>query len=76
LATDSFSGLGLAEGMTVTSQLSVQAASVAITVLWTAIASYIILKVISATIGLRVDEQDEIEGLDISQHGERGYHSN
>ena len=52
LATDSFSGLGLAEGMTVTSQLSVQAASVAITVLWTAIASYIILKVISATIGL------------------------
>jgi len=75
LATDSFSGLGLAEGMTVTSQLSVQAISVIITVLWTAIASYIILKVISATIGLRVDEQDEIEGLDISQHGERGYHS-
>ena len=67
---------GTPEGMTVTSQLSVQAASVAITVLWTAIASYIILKVISATIGLRVDEQDEIEGLDISQHGERGYHSN
>jgi len=61
--------------MTVTSQLSVQAISVIITVLWTAIASYIILKVISATIGLRVDEQDEIEGLDISQHGERGYHS-
>jgi ammonia channel protein AmtB len=26
-------------------------------------------------IGLRVDQQDEIEGLDLSQHGERGYHN-
>jgi len=49
---------------------------VIITVLWTAIASFIILKLISVTIGLRVDEQVEIEGLDLSQHGERGYHSN
>jgi len=76
LATDSFSGLGLADGMTITGQLSVQAISVIITVLWTAIASFIILKLISVTIGLRVDEQVEIEGLDLSQHGERGYHSN
>ena len=35
----------------------------------------VILKVIGAVIGLRVDQQDEIEGLDLSQHGERGYHS-
>ena len=76
LATDAFSGGGLADGMTLSSQLSVQAISVLITVFWTAIASYIILKLISVTIGLRVDEQVEIEGLDISQHGERGYHSN
>ena len=53
----------------------VQLSSVAITVLWTGIASYVILKVIGAVIGLRVDQQDEIEGLDLSQHGERGYHN-
>ena len=37
---------------------------------------YVILRVISLVIGLRVDQQDEIERLDLSQHGERGYHSN
>ena len=53
----------------------VQLSSVTITVLWTGIASYVLLKVIGALIGLRVDQQDEIEGLDLSQHGERGYHN-
>ena len=75
LALPSFGGLGLADGMTAGSQFMVQLSSVAITVLWTAIASYIILKVIGAVVGLRVDQQDEIEGLDLSQHGERGYHN-
>jgi Amt family ammonium transporter len=49
---------------------------VAITIGWTVLASYVILRVISLLIGLRVDQQDEIEGLDLSQHGERGHHSN
>ena len=76
LATETFSGVGLGEGVTVMSQFGVQAMSVIITVIWTAIASYIILKVAGAlTGGIRVDEQDEIEGLDLSQHGERGYHN-
>ena len=76
LATDTFSGMGLAEGMTVGSQFMVQAQSVVITVLWTAVASYIILKLAAMFGGLRVDEDAELEGLDLSQHGERGYHSN
>ena len=75
LALPAFGGLGLADGVTAGSQFMVQLASVAITVLWTGIASYVILKVIGAMIGLRVDQQDEIEGLDLSQHGERGYHN-
>ena len=75
LATDTFSGLGLAEGMSITSQLSVQAISVGITVIWTAIASYVILKIAGVFGGLRVGDDDEIEGLDIAQHGERGYHN-
>ena len=75
LALPAFGGLGLADGVTAGSQFMVQLASVAITVFWTGIGSYVILKVIGAVIGLRVDQQDEIEGLDLSQHGERGYHN-
>ena len=75
LALPAFGGLGLADGVTAGSQFMVQLASVVITVLWTGIGSYVILKVIGAVIGLRVDQQDEIEGLDLSQHGERGYHN-
>ena len=75
LALPAVGGLGLASGATAGSQFMVQLSSVAITVIWTGIGSYVILKVISAVIGLRVDQQDEIEGLDLSQHGERGYHN-
>jgi Amt family ammonium transporter len=76
LATDSFSGLGLAEGMSIASQFGVQAICVAITVIWTAIASYAIFKIAGVFGGLRVSEEHEVEGLDLSQHGERGYHNN
>jgi Amt family ammonium transporter len=73
LALPTFGGLGLADGMNASSQFMVQFRSVCITVLWTGIASYVILKLIDMITGLRVDQQDEIEGLDLSQHGERGY---
>ena len=76
LALPAFGGLGLADDISATSQFGVQLLSVAITIGWTVIASYVILRVINVVIGLRVDQQDEIEGLDLSQHGERGYHSN
>jgi len=75
LATDTFSGLGLAEGVSIASQFSVQATCVAITVIWTAIASYAILKIAGVFGGLRVTDDEEVEGLDIAQHGERGYHN-
>ena len=75
LATDTFSGLGLADGVSVASQFSVQAICVAITVIWTAIASYVILKIAGVFGGLRVTDDEEVEGLDIAKHGERGYHN-
>ena len=75
LATDIFSGAGLAEGMSIASQFGVQAICVAITVIWTAIASYAIFKIAGVFGGLRVSEEHEVEGLDLSQHGERGYHN-
>ena len=75
LTLPTLGGVGLAAGVTVGSQFMAQLWSVGITVLWTGIASYAILKLIDLTTGLRVDQQDEIEGLDLSQHGERGYHN-
>jgi Amt family ammonium transporter len=39
------------------------------------VGTWIILKIISATVGLRVPEQTENQGLDIHEHGEEGYNS-
>jgi len=76
LALPAFGGLGLADGVTAAAQFVVQFKSVIITVAWTAVVSYVILKAIDVTTGLRVDDQVEIEGMDLSEHGERGYHTN
>jgi Amt family ammonium transporter len=48
----------------------IQAKGVAVTVIYGFVVSYLILKVIDMTIGLRVTEEQEREGLDISLHGE------
>ena len=75
LATTTFSGLGLPEGQTAMSQFVIQIKAVILTVIWTSIFTYLILKVTSLIVPLRVDEQEEIEGLDLRSHGEKGYHS-
>ena len=73
LATSTFQGLGLAEGATVGGQIWVQFVGIVAVAAWSAIASYIIIKIADALFGLRVPEEDEIEGLDITAHGERSY---
>ena len=55
------------------SQILRQFAGAAITIVYGGVASYIILKLIDVTVGLRVDQQQETEGLDITQHEEAGY---
>jgi Amt family ammonium transporter len=40
---------------------------------YTAVVTYIILKIIDATLGLRTSKDDEDYGLDVTQHNERGY---
>ena len=55
------------------SQLSVQGLGVIATVVYTGIVSFIILKVIDLIIGLRVNDEQETEGLDLALHDERGY---
>jgi len=72
-ADASLGGKGLAEGMTIASQVMVQAKGVLFTVVYTAVASYIILKIVDLIVGLRVSEEEETEGLDTALHGERGY---
>jgi len=52
-------------------QLLVQAEAVGVTIVWCAVVTFIILKVIDLVIGLRVTEEQEIEGLDMSLHGEQ-----
>jgi ammonium transporter, Amt family len=46
---------------------------VAITWVYAIVCTFVILKVLDAVMGLRVSQQDEIQGLDLSQHGEEGY---
>jgi len=66
-----FGGSGI-EG-TIGSQVLAQMIGVIVTIIYCGIVSYIILKVIDKTMGLRVSEEQESDGLDITLHGERGY---
>ncbi len=69
-----FSGYGFAEGIeSMGGQLYVQFIGVITTIVFTAVVSYVLLKLIDMTIGLRVNDEQEIEGLDIVCHEERGY---
>ena len=66
-------GKGLAEGMTIASQLWAQFKGVAFTVVYSGVLSFVILKIVDAVVGLRVTEEEETQGLDIALHDERGY---
>jgi Amt family ammonium transporter len=72
---ESLGGVGLAEGVSMGQQLLTQAIGVAATIVWCAVISYVLLKVLDAVLGLRVPEQQETEGLDLVEHGERAYTS-
>jgi Amt family ammonium transporter len=54
-----------------TAQLIIQGYAVAATFVFTAVATFILLKVVDVIVGLRVTEEEEREGLDVTQHGER-----
>jgi Amt family ammonium transporter len=53
--------------------LLIQALAVGITILYTAIATFIIYKVVDLFVGIRVGEKEELMGLDLTQHRERAY---
>ncbi len=61
------------DGFSIVSQVITQAQGVLVTIVWCGVVTYVILKVLDAVMGLRVSEEQETEGLDLSQHEERGY---
>ena len=72
-ADTSFGGMGLADGVSIGQAFSGQLLATVITVVWAGVVSFIIIKITQAMVGLRVDPEAETEGLDITEHGERGY---
>ena len=70
---DMFGGVGLAEGVSIGGQVAVQLLGIVVTILYTAVVSFIILIGINQVIGLRVSEEEEALGLDLASHDERGY---
>jgi Amt family ammonium transporter len=74
-ASAALGGVGLAEGITIGKQVFIQFKSVAVTVIWSAVVSVIALSIARVTVGLRVNEEVENAGLDLSEHGEDGYHT-
>jgi Amt family ammonium transporter len=75
LMSPQFGGAGYDDGVSMISQFVVQAKSIGITVVWCGVFSYILFKIIDATMGLRVSEEDERTGLDSTSHGETAYRS-
>ncbi|WP_374639382.1 ammonium transporter [Hydrogenophaga sp.] len=77
LLTGVFSAASLggvkADGYSIGSQLLVQAEGVVITMVWSAVVAFIVYKIVDMVLGLRVSEEAEREGLDISSHGETAY---
>ncbi len=69
-----FSGNGFSDGIdSIGGQFTVQLIGVVSTFVYTAVVSYVLLKVVDAMVGLRVDEEEETIGLDLVLHDERGY---
>lgn len=66
-------GIGLGEGVSVGAQIWAQFLSVVVTIIWSGVVSFVVLKVIDVTIGLRVSEEVERGGLDLHLHDEQGY---
>jgi Amt family ammonium transporter len=73
LMSAALGGIGFADGTTMGSQFGVQVLGVVSAALWSAVASYVLLKLIQAIVGLRVSAEAETQGLDFSAHGETGY---
>lgn len=74
VAAPALGGFG-GEDFAIGSQFVTQAVAVIIAVVWSAVVAFIALMIVKATLGLRVSESAESDGLDLATHGERAYNS-
>jgi Amt family ammonium transporter len=65
-------GIGV-DGYTMAGQVWIQFVGVVITIVWCGVVSFILYKLVDMLVGLRVTPEDEREGLDLADHGERAY---
>ncbi len=72
-AASNLGGLGLPEGVSIMQQVGVQALAIIVTIVWSGLFSFLILKVLNKLIGLRVTADEEVQGLDTVLHEETGY---
>jgi Amt family ammonium transporter len=66
-------GAGFGHEISASGQLGAQAIGVAATALWSVLCTVVIIKLLGATVGIRVSVEDQREGLDLATHGERAY---
>ena len=72
-AASEFGGIGLPEGISIGNQFYVQIIGILSVAILSGVVTWLLAKSLSVSVGLRVPEEDEIDGLDISAHGERAY---
>jgi Amt family ammonium transporter len=72
-ADKSLGGVGLPEGVSMGTAFLGQLIATGVTIIWAGVAAFILLKITQFFVGLRVSDEDETDGLDITYHGERGY---
>ena len=68
-----FGGAGLAEGVGIGQQVGLQFAGAGATIVYSGVLTFVIAKVLDVAMGLRVDAEEEGEGLDLALHDERGF---
>ena len=71
--SSSLGGTGLPEGVSISDQFGIQVTGVVATVIWSIVATLIIVAITKAVCGLRASDDEMNEGLDLSYHGERDY---
>jgi Amt family ammonium transporter len=74
-ASVALGGSGFTVQKSVGAQLGVQALGIVATMIWCGFITWVLLKILDATLGLRVSDEQESEGLDLAQHGEKGYNT-
>ena len=70
-ASASLGGMGLENS--ISDQVMIQIVGIIFTIIWCGIFTYIALRVTNSIVGLRVTDEDEQTGVDLSEHGEKGY---